>query len=311
MAEISRIVSFAKRHCSNHKFAIEFLFSLYDELVKRDIDAGQAKFLLAEVLSAAVPALCVRGPDNWSLKPWVSFGTSDTSPRGQQTLQAYRMARLLRCCLTARLHKEERALLRHIWLDATEADAPTLQYVFLPYLKRVLMMMHNYDIPMTTPIYQWQFQRVISLFILRYIGKEPTAISADFTCPPLGCSGPTKPYGCRTCLNLDAFLTDPFRQTADVTGDADAAEHVAAQIQGKNYLQMTVISDSAKQETSTVRITKDERKTEEPNVRHNLWRERVVKANDMIQAICGDEQWKLLLGDKYDECMGLKAVRTC
>lgn len=310
MAEISRIVSFAKKHCSNHKFAIEFAFSLYDDLVQDNINAGQAKYLLTQILSAAVPAICVRGPDNWSLGAWFPCRASDTSARGRQIIQADRMSRLLRCCLTVGLYNEERQLLRHIWLDAKEADAPTLQHVFLPYLTQLLLVMHDYRIPMKTQSYQWQFQQVLSLFIIRYIGKEPRIISADFTCPPLGCSSPTKPYGCKTCLDLEAFLTDPYRQMADVTGGIDAPEHVAAQIQGTNYLQMTVISHSAERMTSTIRITKSKRKSEEPDARHDLWTERVIKANDLIQAICGDEQWKLLLGDRYDECMGLKMVRT-
>ena len=96
----------------------------------------------------------------------------------------------------------------------------------------------------------------------------------------------------------------------DITGDMDAPEHVAARIQGREYLQMAVVSSSAETSESTVRITKTVIKTEEPGARHDLWAERVVKANDLIQAVCGDEEWKVLLGDKYDECMGLKLVMT-
>ena len=255
-----------------------------------------------------MPSLCVRGAHNWSLHPWFPSRALCTSEQDLQALQADRLARLVRCCLTAGLYNEEHALLRHVWLDAGVADAPTLQHVFLPYLKQLLIVMHDYRIPLTTQSYQWQFQQVISLFIIRYIGKEPTVLSADFTCPPLGCAGPTRPYGCATCLELDAFLTDPYRKTADVTGGIDAPEHVAAQIQGTDYLQMTVISHSAEQMTSTIRIMKNKIKNEQPDARHDLWKERVIKANDLIQAICGDEQWKMLLGDRYDECMGLKAV---
>ena len=309
-AENPRITSFAKRHSSNHDFAIEFAFSLHDNLVQNNIDAGQATYLLAEILSAAVPALCVRGAYNRSVHPWLPSRAMYASAQEQQTLQADCMARLVRCCLATGLYNEEHALLRQIWLDARIADAPTLQHVFLPYLKQLLMVMHDYLIPLTTQSYQWQFQQVISLFIIRYIGREPTTPSADFTCPPLGCAGPTRPYGCATCLELDAFLVDPYRETADVRGGIDAPEHVAAQIQGTDYLQMTTVSHSAEQMTSTIRITKNKMKTEEPDVRHEMWKERVLKANDLIQAICKDEQWAMLLGDRYDECMGLKAIRT-
>ncbi len=220
------------------------------------------------------------------------------------------MARLVRCCLTVGLYNEEHALLRHIWLDAKFADAPTLEHVFLPYLKQLLVVMHDYFVPLTTQIYQWQFQHIISRFITLYIGREPTPLSPDLICPPLGCATLTQPYGCPICLQLDAFLVDPHRRSADITGGIDAPEHVAAQIQGTDHLQMAVTSHSAEHMQSTIQITKNVIKTEEPDVRHDLWKERVIKANDLIQAICGDEVWKLLLGDRYDECMGLKAVRT-
>ena len=306
------MISFAKRHSSNHQFAIEFAFSLYDDLAQNTSDARQTKHLLTEILLAAVPVLCLRGPHNWSLKPWCPSGAANVPAEHLQIQHADRMARLLRCCLAVGLYNEERALLRHFWLDAHKADAATLHHVFLPYLKHLLNMMHDFGISSMTKSYQWQFQQVISLFIIRYIGKEPTTPTPppDFTCPPLGCAGPTRPYGCPTCLELDAFLVDPHRQIADIAGDIDAPEHVAAQIQGKDSLQMIILSHSAETMTSRIRITKTkpETETEEPDTRHNLWRERVIKANDSIQAICGDEHWKLLLGDRYDECMGLKAV---
>lgn len=308
---MNRIISFARRHSANQPFAIEFAFSLYDELIRNTIDPEFAKYALAEILSAAVPALCVRGGRHWSHYHGFPLPASTKAPgQDQQLQQADRMARLVCCCLTVGLRAEEHALLRHIWLGASVADAPTLQHVFLPYLKNLLMVMREHRIPLTTQSYQWQFQQVISLFITRFIGQEPTPLSPDLTCPPLGCAGPTRPYGCPTCLELDAFLVDPHRRTADVTGGIDAPEHVIEQIQGTDYLQMTVTSHSAEQMKSTIRITKNMTKPEEPDTRHDLWMERAIRANDSIQAICGDEEWKLLLGDKYDECMGLKAVRA-
>ena len=275
------------------------------------MDAGFAKYALAEILSSAVPALCVRGAHNWSFHRGFPSSASVNAPaQVQDTLQAQIMARLVRCCLIVDLHNEEHALLRYMWLGASVADPPTLQKVFLPYLKQLLSVMQDHLIPLTTPSYQWQFQQVISLFITRYVGNEPRSLPADLTCPPLGCANPTRPYGCPTCLELDAFLVDPHRKTADVTGSIDAPEHVATQIQGTDYLQMIVISHSAEQMLSTIRITKNITKSKEPDARYDLWTERVLKANDLIQAICGDAKWKMLLGDRYDECMGLKAVRA-
>ena len=275
------------------------------------MDAGFSTYALAEILSAAVPALCRRDSYNWTLYQDFASSTLGNAPvEDLQRLQADSMARLVRCCLTVGLYREEVALLQHMWRGASLADAHTLQHVFLPYLKHLLAVMRDYHIPLTTQSYQWQFQHVISLFITRYIGNEPTPPSADLTCPPLGCASTTRPYGCSTCLELDAFLVDPHRETADITGGIEAPEHVSAQIRGTDCLQMTILSHSAAQTRSTIRVTKNMVKSEEPDAMHELWKERVVKANGLIQAICGDDEWKLLLEDRYDECMGLKAVRT-
>lgn len=275
------------------------------------MDAGSVRYALAAILSITIPTLCMQGSHDWSLPQGFQNSASvNALSQDSQMLQADRMARLVRCCLTVGLYNEEHALLRHMWVVASVADTPTLQNVFLPYLKLLLVVMRDHHIPLTKQIYQWQFQQVISLFITRFIGKEPKPLSADLNCPPLGCANPSRPYGCPTCLELDAFLVDPRRKSADVKGGIDAPEHVATQIQGTDYLQMTVVSHSAAQMQSTIRITKNITKSEESDARHDLWKEKVMKANDMIQAICGDAEWKILLGEKYDECMGLKAVRA-
>ena len=274
------------------------------------MDAQSVRYALAEILDSAVPALCAGGARNWAIHNALPIAPSfDLNTQDQLTLQADSMARLIRCCLTVGGYNEEHALLRYMWVGASVADPQSLQHLFLPYLKDLLSVMHDHRVPLTTQSYQWQFQHVISLFIIRYIGQEPTPPFIDFTSPPLGCASPKNPYGCPTCLELDAFLVDPHQQTADITGGIDAPEHVAAQIQGTDDLQMTVVSHSAESMTCTLRITK-KIKSEDIDVDHESWKARVITANDLIQAVCGDDQWKILLGDKYDECMGLQMVMT-
>ena len=274
------------------------------------MDAQSVRHALAEILECAVPALCAGGAQNWAAYKGLPISPSlNLNAPDQHTVQADSMARLIRCCLTVGAYNEEHALLRYMWVGASVADPQSLQHLFLPYLKNLLSVMRDYRIPLTTQSYQWQFQHVISLFIIRYIGKEPTPPFIDYTSPPLGCASPKNPYGCPTCLKLDAFLVDPHQQTTDITGGINAPEHVAAQIQGTDDLQMTVVSHSAESMTCTLRITKNI-KSEELDLDHESWKERVIKANDLIQAVCGDDEWKILLGDKYDECMGLQMVRT-
>ena len=306
-AEISRILVFAERHSSNHRFTIEFAFSLYDGIVEKTMDIGRAKSLLAGILSFSVPKLCVRSQFNWSLQPWCS-SPALTSARDKCTLHADRMARLLYCCLAVGLYNELHLLLWHYYLDAHMADVYALQFIFLPYLKRLLKMMHDYRIPLTTQCYQWQFQQIVSTFIVNYIGMEPLRPRGNFSWPPLGCTPSTEPYGCPTCKDLDAFLADPRRQTADISGPIDAPEHLTARLEGKDHLHISVIVRSTEDLLSATRITKTKPSTEMADAIHDRWRERVINVNELLQDICGDEQWKELLGDWYSYCMELQGV---
>lgn len=172
-------------------------------------------------------------------------------------------------------------ILRHFWLDACSADVATLQQVFLPYLEKLLAVMHDWRIPFTTPSHQWQFQQILFRFITLYIGKEPTtpsSSSSDLICPPLGCVSVAYPYGCPVCRQLDAFLVDPHAESADITGDTDTLEYIASGIQEKEYLRMTVLTpDPEPIPASKVRITKHLIKPEElPDQRHEMGKVKVV-----------------------------------
>ena len=305
-ADRSRLLIFAQKHSANQRFAIEFAFSLYDALVQKAIDKDQAHYLLGGILSVAVPHLCVRGPKNWSLHPWCAKPDS-TSAHDQYENHADRMIRLLHCCIMVGLHGELHLLLQHYFLDVQILSGAALQQVILPYLQRLLTMMIAYRIPLTTPSYQWQFQQAISLFIIRYVGIEPPEEPPrNFSRPPLGCASPSKPFGCPTCREMDSFLVHPLLQTIDISAGLVGPEHLAAQLRGRDYVEMTIVSRNPETLTSTVRITK---KGPEPDPRHGQWYERGRHAHRLIQGICSDDVWRMLLGDRYDECMSLRAVR--
>ena len=242
-----------------------------------------------------------------------------TSEQDQQTTRADRMAHLIRCCLSTGLFSKEGALLSHFLVAASTADVPLLRNIFLPYLKQLPKLMDDWHIALTTPLYQSQFQKIVSRFVALYVCKEPTppsSYSLDLTCPPLSCASVTNPFGCIFCIQLDIFLGDPRTQAADFGGGIDIVEHIADQVHGINYLSvMTTITPSAdptqpmESDSHTIRITKHSPHWgQDPNPRHELWNKRFIKAKGMLHAICGDEEWKLLLGEKYDECMRLEAV---
>ena len=299
-ADICRILVFVKRHRSSCEFIIDFVFSLYDQIVLKKIDEEPGYSVLAETLSAAVPWLRLRSANCWSLR---RHTTQD-----QQIAHADRMVRLLHCCISSGLEDEEKKLLEHFWLDAQAADATTLYHVFLPYLKKLLDMMHINHIPLTSQPYQNQFQQVMTYFIARYIGREPPRQLADLAYPILGCGTQDKPFECRPCLDLDVFLVDADKHIWTVSVDTDISNHLANQIKGFNYLQMTVLLQDIEGQRCTTQFTKTRMLPREDDM-HMLWRWRAVYMSRLMQEICGDEQWRLLLADRYDECTQLRAVR--
>ena len=86
----------------------------------------------------------------------------------------------------------------------------------------------------------------------------------------------------------------------EIAGDINTPEHIATQIRGKDFVQMSVVPSSVKEQKCTMRITKT--KKEE----YDAWRARVLAAGDTTRAIYKYEEWKMLLGDRYREIMVLK-----
>ena len=255
-----------------------------------------------------MPQLCLRHPDNWCLRPKYP-SAAPTSPCDLNTMHVDRMVRLLRCCFMTGRHNEELLLLRHYRMAAQIADAPTLQSLFFPYLKRLLQMMNEYGHPRTIKGYHFQFQEVLSHFIVRYIGMEPLGSSADFTCPTLGCAAATAPLGCRDCHELDAFMVHPHMRTVEIPSDSDTTAHLMAQLKGQQHLLLLVRRCRADPTTIILTISKKKKRTAPPDPYHEQWCRRVDKTDELCLTVCSKEEWRYLLGARFEELLHLKAVK--
>ena len=279
-----------------------------------------------DVLSTAIPLIKIRATTDTRKRPIPRSAPAadlntehDAHPHLQPdrwSVTADRLIDVLNCCINLDLHDEEWHFLRQMWIEASIADAQSLQHIFLPFIKRLRHTMFDHDIPPNKDNYQWLFQQTISLFIIRYIGKEPFN-PLNSTLPRMGC-GKQKRY-CRGCTDLDDFLMHPDIRSVDIVGTGDIRAHVMSHLnygdvyspthvgylEAKTlYSEIDMANPNARH---TLRVTKWFTQPTSPD--HAAWTERVYAANDMIQDIARDEEWKLLLGERYDECMGLKAVK--
>ena len=239
------------------------------------------------------------------------------SPQSRWSVSPDCLADLLDCCINLNLKEEEFRILQQLWLETSSADAEALQYFFLPFVKRLRQIMQDHNISPSTrnyPNYLFLFQQTISMFIIRYIGKEPF-LPVNAALPYMGC-GKQKIY-CHGCSDLDDFLQHPEGLAGDIIGNGEMREHVKSRLlHGElcspthvGYLDSkTILTGTEPSNPEAVHTLRVNKWFTRPIIPEYAWKQRVYAANDMIQDIAKDEEWKLLLGDKYDECMQLRAV---
>ena len=107
--------------------------------------------------------------------------------------------------------------------EAAEVDAMALEQILMPFLTSTAGVMREYEISRKTENYRDLYRTIISLYILRYISREPEK--------PLNWSFPTRGCGrCSDCSTLDLFLGSLSRQTAEFTTTGPKQDHIKDRI---------------------------------------------------------------------------------
>ena len=229
----------------------------------------------------------------------ISVGDEDID---RWSLAGNRIAHLIGCCLISGLKDEENRLLDTIASEASSADDRTLKDNLMPFLRTLRQIMEQNSVPLTTQVYQDLFQYIIALFIIGYVKMEPPH-PANQTCPKAGCGAGRQ---CQDCWDLDDFLRHPSKKCWNLTTTGQRRDHVEHRVLGSqsSYFRCETIRN--RHAPHTLKVTKTLSEAWEAS--HSAWLDRCTQAQETLAAI-GHEALKQLLGNKYNECIELRAVK--
>ena len=276
-----------------------------EEGASKAIDSRMVCHALREVFSVMIPAFTIEN-DSFSAKrrkiariPSTSPGDMDTDP---WPLAGNRIAHLIGCCLAWGLEDEENYLSKKITREANSADHRTLNVILMPFLQALRQTMEQNSIPFTRQDYRYLFQYIIDLFIIEYVKMEPRR-PANQICSKAGCGvGPQ----CQDCWDLDEFLRHPSHKSWDLTTTGQRRDHVERRVLGSQSPCFRCDTIENPHAPHTLRVTKT--LNEAWKASHLAWLGRTLHAKEMLAAI-GHDALEQLLGDKYDECVELRAIR--
>ena len=276
-----------------------------EEGASKAMDSGMVCHALREVFSEMIPAFTTEN-DNFFAKRRKIARTPNTSPGDTDTdpwsLAGNRIAHLIGCCLVWGLEDEENYLLKKIAREASSADHRTLNVILMPFLQTLRQIMEQNSIPFIRQDYRYLFQYIIDLFIVKYVKMEPRR-PANQTCSKAGCGVGRQ---CQDCWELDDFLRHPSHKSWDLTTTGQRRDHVERRVLGSQSPCFRCDTIENLHAPHTLRVTKTLNEAWEAS--HLAWLGRGLHAEKMLAAI-GHDALEQVLGDKYDECVELRAVR--
>jgi hypothetical protein len=84
-----------------------------------------------------------------------------------------RIAEVLSHCLSMGLKDEMDQLIANLKQEAGRADSVALAQVMIPSLRNLPQVMHDQNIPLVMENYQELCKQVVSLYVFRYVRREP------------------------------------------------------------------------------------------------------------------------------------------
>ncbi len=190
------------------------------------------------------------------------------------------------------LKDEMDQLIAKLKQEAGRADSVALAQVMIPSLRNLPQVMHDQAIPLVKEDYQELCKQVVSLYVFRYVRREPQR-PPNWVCPKKGC-------GCKECVHLDLFLNSPTRQTMGFTTTGPKRNHIEDRVRGLNEIRT---STKKNDRASHTLILMDWWQSS-----HDAWSSRCSSALVSVMGV-GTNNLKQLLGDKYDALVDLRQVK--
>lgn len=218
------------RHGYNLAFAAEFIACVCEKQADNKIRREVAIIGLLKVLATMIPAFSFDSAQMPTKRRRIDQTTWTNNNQGEARwpLSGDRIAEVFSHCLSMGLKDEMDQLVAKLKQEAGRADCVALEQVLMPFLRNLPQVMRDQDIPLVTENYQELFQQVISLYVFRYVRREPQR-PPNWACPKKGC-------GCKDCVHLDLFLSSPTRQTMEFTTTGPKRNHIEDRVRGLNEI---------------------------------------------------------------------------
>lgn len=286
------------RHGDDLAFAAEFIACICEKHAENKISREIATVGLLKVLATMIPAFSfgsAQMPAKRRRMDHTATWIYDNQGEARWRLNGDRIAEVLRHCLSMGLKDEMDRFIAKLKEEAGRADSLALEQVMMPFLRHLPQIMHDQNIPLVTDNYRDLFKQAISLYIFRYVRREPQP-TLNWVCPIKGC-------GCKECVHLDLFLNSPTRQTMEFTTTGPKRNHIEGLVRDLKEIRASTKKNDRAPHTLILTKSLDWWQSS-----HDAWSSRCASAREAFDGI-GTGNLKQLLGDKYDELINLRQVK--
>ena len=228
------------------------------------------------------------------------YGTTRVQPVTRTpALDGKLLADTLGHILDLQLHEHGQLFMDSVMVQADSMDTEDYESTILRFLKGIIIrLLHGKN---ELDMYKTLFQTCLSLYVLRFVGKEPVQI--NWSRSSVRCS-------CRDCTDLNAFLRSPVDRVKRIVVSKQRRHHLHTQLDA--YTDCTHITERGYIETMVV--TKQGKSFAESL---KTWRNKAKSALAALRSLEDQEdtstspsQLRKLLGDRYDGIMTLRTVRV-
>ncbi|KAH0557176.1 hypothetical protein GP486_005033 [Trichoglossum hirsutum] len=201
------------------------------------------------------------------------------------------IADLVGQCISLGLGEEVSHILEKLTIESQTAYPSAFETVLLPFLKQLLIVLQQNQIPLSTACYQCFAQHLIATYLMRHVRAEPR----DWVRPRYGC-------GCDDCGQLDKFLADPNFGLVSFSTAKKRRDHIKSRVPCRGFSIQTVKTSLP----HALVITKTE---DEGCKSMTRWKQRCEDAKKQISELGTEEQLVQALGSRYEELTTLRLVK--
>lgn len=261
--------------------------------------AGLSKNIYRDVLADLVPLFKVEiGLYSLKRPKYVPcyMGGRTSEQKDVDFIEPTEVAGLLDHCKTLGLADEREGLVDQLVLASKSADPSAFAKLFIPLLKRMVVLSHSANLPITDTIPRHFTKSIIDEFVLRYVEPEPER-PRNWAQARTGCHNV---YG--DCSRLNSFLVNPEEKTGRFAIAEKRRRHLTNQLSHSGC----TLDTEHQGIPYTLVVTKTEKKWHE---HHKAWRTRCRVAEQSFEDI-GVEALQAILGEDYERAVDCKSKKA-